>query len=121
MHHSQAWRSRAKQSSQLTRSWPFCCSIACHPSKAEVACGFKSGALRIFDASSAALVQESRQHTGAVTQLAFARHGRELLSLGEDAVSRSRLVSQTCCLPKNQESACHCSQCFFCTLCLFLS
>ena len=60
-----------------------CCSGACHPGKPEVACGFKSGSLRIFDAASAELVQESRQHVGAVVQLAYARHGRMLLSLGE--------------------------------------
>lgn len=58
-------------------------SLACHPSKAEVACGFQSGALRIWDASSTALLHESRQHTGPVVQVAFARHGRLLLSLGE--------------------------------------
>lgn len=58
-------------------------SLACHPGTAEVACGFQSGALRVFDAASAGLVHESRQHSGAVKQLAFARHGRLLFSLGE--------------------------------------
>ena len=63
---------------------PARCSIACHQGKTEVAAGFASGALRVFDAASAELVHESRQHTGAVVQLAYARHGRMLLSLGED-------------------------------------
>ena len=54
-----------------------------------MACGFRSGALRIFDAGSKALLQESRQHTGPVTQLAFARHGRLLLSLGEGPAERA--------------------------------
>lgn len=48
-----------------------------------MACGFQGGALRVFDAATAELA-ESWQHSGAVQQLAFARHGRLLLSLGED-------------------------------------
>lgn len=62
---------------------PSPCSLACHPEKPEVACGFRGGVVRIFDAASAVLLQESRQHTGAMTQLAFACNGRVLLSLGE--------------------------------------
>ncbi|KAL4458496.1 hypothetical protein ABPG75_013361 [Micractinium tetrahymenae] len=69
---------------ELTAPGETVLSLACHPEKVEVACGFQGGALRIFDAAGATLLQESRQHTGAVTQLAFARHGRVLLSLGED-------------------------------------
>lgn len=68
-------------------------SLACHPGKAEVACGFQSGTLRIFDAGSAAWLQESRQHTGPVTQLAFARHGRLLLSLGEVQLGKPALAA----------------------------
>lgn len=63
--------------------------MACHPGTLEVACGFQGGILRVFDAGSTALVQESRQHSGAVTQLAFARHGRLLLSLGEAATEEA--------------------------------
>jgi hypothetical protein len=48
--------------------------------------------LRVFDASSAALVQESQQHRGAVRRLAFGRHGRLLLSLGELGASAEHLL-----------------------------
>lgn len=74
-----------------------CCSVACHPSKPEVACGFQSGMLRIFDISSAALVQESRQHSGAVTRLLYARNGRLLLSLGETPACRCADVHRGLC------------------------
>lgn len=67
----------------LSHPRPMLRSLACHPIKAEVACGFQSGVLRVWDAGSTALLHESRQHTGPVVQVAFARHGRMLLSLGE--------------------------------------
>lgn len=74
---------RHQQELELTAPGEAVLSLACHPHTLEVACGFRGGALRVFDAGSAQLAQESRQHSGAVTQLAFARHGRLLLSLGE--------------------------------------
>lgn len=39
--------------------------------------------MRLFDVGTAALLHESRQHSGPVVQLAFACHGRALFSLGE--------------------------------------
>eukprot|EP00887_Chlorella_sp_A99_P006316 scaffold3.g6316.t1 len=60
--------------------------VACSSVRTEVACGFASGAVRVFDAGSASLVQESRQHSCAVRQLAFAQGGHLLFSLGADGV-----------------------------------
>ncbi len=58
--------------------------VACHPTKAEVACGFESGAVRVFDVAAASLAQECRQHTGAVRQVLYALRGHLLLSAGEE-------------------------------------
>ena len=91
------------------------CSLACHPSGEEVACGFLSGALRVVDAARAELVQEldvavggqqqqQGPRRGGISQLAYARHGRLLLSRGESRPRRgmsrwhaSRLFTRLVC------------------------
>lgn len=57
-------------------------SVACHPSKAELACGFQSGAVRVFDVAAATLAQDCRQHQGAAKQVLYAQRGHVLLSIG---------------------------------------
>ncbi len=42
---------------------------AYHPSGCDLACGFDSGTVRVFDITSAALVQEIQQHKGPVAQV----------------------------------------------------
>jgi hypothetical protein len=42
---------------------------AFHPSGCDLACGFDSGVVRVFDITTAALVQEMKQHDGPVAQV----------------------------------------------------
>lgn len=77
------------------------CSLACHPTEPEVACGCRSGVLRVFDAAGSTLVQESRQHRGAVQRLAYGRNGRLLLSLGEAASAKETCPAPAFMKPKS--------------------
>ncbi len=61
-----------------------CCAY--HPSRRELACGYDSGRVRVFDVAKAALVQEQQQHRAAVTDILFAPTGLLLFSMGESQV-----------------------------------
>ena len=69
-------------------------SVACHPTKPEVVCGFQSGALRVFDLGRTALAHGSQQHWGAVVALAFACQGRTLFSLGACSLPAARAAGR---------------------------
>lgn len=58
--------------------------VAAAPDGTQVACGFGSGTVRVFDVDGAALVAESRQHGASVLALAYGQRGRTLFSLGAD-------------------------------------
>ncbi|KAK9823925.1 hypothetical protein WJX72_006401 [[Myrmecia] bisecta] len=59
-----------------------CCAY--HPLRRHIACGFDNGKLRVFDVVGTSLVQEHRQHRGAVTHLLFAPNGDCMFSLGAE-------------------------------------
>ena len=58
-----------------------CCAY--HPTRRELACGYDSGRVRVFDVAKAALVQEQQQHRAAVTDILCAPSGLLLFSMGE--------------------------------------
>ena len=58
-----------------------CCAY--HPTRRELACGYDSGRVRVFDVAKAALVQEQQQHRAAVTDILVAPSGLLLFSMGE--------------------------------------
>lgn len=47
------------------------CAVAYHPSQQVIACGFDSGAIRIFSIGTMSMLAEHKQHRGAVIGLAF--------------------------------------------------
>ena len=58
-----------------------CCAY--HPTRRELACGYDTGRVRVFDVAKAALVQEQQQHRAAVTDILCAPSGLLLFSMGE--------------------------------------
>lgn len=59
-------------------------TISCHPVRAEFACGFKSGAIRLFSLSSTSLLYELKEHLGSVHTILFHPSGQYLYSAGND-------------------------------------
>ncbi|XP_077130322.1 WD repeat-containing protein 90 isoform X3 [Ranitomeya variabilis] len=59
------------------------CTVAFHPVRPALACGFSSGVVRYFDVAATALQAEhSRQHRGAITGLLFSPDGGLMYSCG---------------------------------------
>lgn len=58
----------------------------------QVACGFESGTVRVFDVAGAALAQECQQHSGPVRQVLYAQRGQVLLSAGEPVVTAADMA-----------------------------
>jgi WD40 repeat protein len=77
---------------QFTQLFDFCaphdcpCCVAYHPVRNCLACGFASGAVRIFHVSSTRLLAEHRHHSDYVTGLAFTSDGSYLLSSAVDSL-----------------------------------
>ncbi|WIA16802.1 hypothetical protein OEZ85_013742 [Tetradesmus obliquus] len=59
-------------------------AAAYNPRAYQLAVGYSSGLLRLFDVATTTLLLEQQQHKGAVTQLLFAPDGSRLLSCGAD-------------------------------------
>jgi WD40 repeat protein len=55
-----------------------------HCAQDEIACGFESGCVRIFDIPSTSTLCEHTQHQGAVVQLLYSHDGSLLYSAGQD-------------------------------------
>ncbi|KAM4024166.1 LOW QUALITY PROTEIN: WD repeat-containing protein 90 [Anomaloglossus baeobatrachus] len=51
------------------------CTVAFHPDRPALACGFSSGVVRYFDVAATTLQAEHRQHRGAITGLLFSPDG----------------------------------------------
>ncbi|XP_066924682.1 WD repeat-containing protein 90-like [Clytia hemisphaerica] len=59
-------------------------SVSCHPNSPELACGFVTGAVRIFSLSTTTLKKELLQHTDTILSTAYSPNGQYLYSAGGD-------------------------------------
>ncbi|XP_056153043.1 WD repeat-containing protein 90 [Lampris incognitus] len=58
------------------------CAVAFHPSLQVFCCGFRTGAVRVFDVATANQLAEHKQHRGEVVGLAFSPDGDSMFSAG---------------------------------------
>ena len=61
-------------------------SIAFRPAAHDLAAGFETGFVRVFNVESTQISCALKQHTGAVTNVAYSKDGERLYSAGEDGV-----------------------------------
>jgi WD40 repeat protein len=59
-------------------------AVTYHPIRYELALGFDSGRVRIFDVATARLLQEARPHRGAIKGLVFGPEGARLVTWSAD-------------------------------------
>lgn len=59
-------------------------SVCCHPCKAEFACGFKNGSIRLFSLSTTSLMFELKEHCEEVHSILFNKSGELLYSASRD-------------------------------------
>jgi len=59
-------------------------AVTYHPVRYELAVGYESGAVRVFDVATTALLRDARQHGGPVLGLGFSPEGARLFSAGAD-------------------------------------
>lgn len=61
-----------------------CCAYHPDPNQNLLVCGYRSGALRVFDVCATALIYEYKQHVGAVYGVGIHANGHCVFSLGDD-------------------------------------
>lgn len=59
-------------------------AVAYHPIRYELAVGYESGAVRIFDVATTRVLRDARQHAAPVAGLALGSEGARLVSWGAD-------------------------------------
>jgi len=59
-------------------------TVSCHPSLPELACGFESGAVRIFSLATTSLKLEVEEHLKTVNHILYHPNGKSLYSISAD-------------------------------------
>lgn len=59
-------------------------SVTCHPFQAELACGFRTGSVRVFSLATTSLKHEMQEHLNAAHTVLYEPNGQYLFSSGSD-------------------------------------
>ena len=62
------------------------CAVTYHPHQQLFACGFRNGAVRVFNIATASMLAEHREHKGLITGLAFSPNGEHMYSAGSHGI-----------------------------------